>query len=249
MNTQFINLKPSELDKPIYRIISFEYLAEMFESNRNTLLNPSKWKDPYENLFLNSDVEISNGLYLKSELGKSVFCQCWSFTRESDTMWRVYSPTENGVKISSTPRKLLAGLFEIDDNIHKVFVGRVKYLTSPKLKKLFIENAKDWMFEQGGIGIGKTLLYKRYPFKDENEVRLIYNTYTNAEKSILKYDFNPHDLIENIVFDPRTAHAEFRMRKNKLKELGFKKSIVKSNLYKTPNYNIINQTAGNSGFA
>lgn len=246
MNTQFINLKTNELDKPIYRILSFEYLVEMFESKKNTLLNPCKWDDPYENLFLNSDVEISQGMYLKSELGKSMFCQCWSFTRESDTMWRVYSPTKNAVKISSTPRKLLAGLFDIDNNIHKVFVGKVKYITSQKLKKLFIDNAKNWMFEEGGIGLGKTLLYKRYPFKDENEVRLIYNTYTNAERSMLKYDFNPHDLVESIVFDPRIEYSEFKLNKSQLQELGFKKSIIKSNLYKSPNFNIIKQTAGNS---
>ncbi|MGE5944396.1 MAG: DUF2971 domain-containing protein, partial [Flavobacteriales bacterium] len=206
MNTQFINLKPNEIDKPIYRILNFEHLVEMFESKRNTLLNPAKWKDKHENLFLNSTIEIS-GLQLKSELGKSMFCQCWSFTRESETMWRAYSPLKNSVKISSTPRKLLFGLFQVDENIHKVFVGKVKYLTSPKLEKLFKENAKDWIFEKGGLGKSKTLLYKRYPFKNENEVRLIYNTFINAEKLVLKYDFDPHHLVDKIVFDPEIEYS------------------------------------------
>jgi hypothetical protein len=238
MTSQFINLKPNEIDKPIYRILSFEHLVEMFKSKSNTLLNPDKWDDKYENLFLNSTLEI-NGLHLKSDLGKSMFCQCWSFTKESDTMWRAYSPLKNSVKISSTPRKLFSGLFQIDNNIHKVFVGKVTYLTSPKLEKLFKENAKDWIFEQEGIGKSKTLLYKRYPFKNENEVRLIYNTFINAEKLILKYDFDPFQLIDDIVFDPRISYSEFKIKKLQLQNLGIKKNIVKSNLYKLPNYNII----------
>jgi hypothetical protein len=238
MNTQFINIKPNEIDKPIYRILSFEHLIEMFENGRNTLLNPAKWEDKHENIFLNSTLEV-NGLQLKSELGKSMFCQCWSFTRESDTMWRAYSPLKNSVKISSTPRKLLSGLFEIDNNIQKVFVGKVKYLTSPKLEKLYRENAKEWIFEQGGLGKSKTLLYKRYPFKNENEVRLIYNTFTNAERLVLKYDFDPHFLVDNIVFDPRIDYSDFKSKKLSLQDLGIKKSIVKSNLYKSPNFNII----------
>lgn len=192
--------------------MTFEHLVDMLESKRNTLLNPSKWKDKHENLFLNSIIEIS-GLQLKSELRRSMFCQCWSFTKESDTMWQAYSPNNNSVKISSTPRKLLSGLFELDPNIHKVFVGKVKYLTSSKLEKLFQEKAKDWVFEQGGLGKSKTLLYKRYPFKSENEVRLIYNTFTNFQQQILKYDFDPYQLITDIVFDPNIDYLEFKSKK------------------------------------
>ncbi|SCZ01169.1 hypothetical protein SAMN02927903_03356 [Flavobacterium caeni] len=218
--------------------MSFENLVEILEMRRNTLLNPEKWDDKHENMFLNSTIEIS-GMKLKSQLGKSIFCQCWSFTKESDTMWRAYSTQKNSVKISSTPRKLLSGLLKIDKNVNKVFVGKVTYLTSPKLKKLFLENAKDWIFEQGGLGQCKTLLYKRYPFKNENEVRLIYNTFTNFERLILKYEIDPDDLIDNIVFDPRIEYSDFKSKKIKLQELGFKKSIVKSNLYKSPDYNTI----------
>jgi len=238
METQFINLKPNEIDKPIYRIISFEHLIELFEFNRNTLLNPEKWEDKHENIFLNSTIEIS-GLQLKSELGKSMYCQCWSFTKESDTMWRAYSPLKNSVKISTTPRKLLQGLFQIDNNIQKVFVGKVKYLTTSKLETLFKENAKDWIFEQGGLGKSKTLLYKRYPFKNENEVRLIYNTFANFERLVLKYECDPNYLVDSIVFDPRIDYSDFKAKKIKLLELGIKKRIVKSNLYKSPNFNII----------
>ena len=239
MESQFLNLKPKELDKPIFKILKFDYLLDIFENNLNTLLNPSVWDDPYENLFLESKVEVTKGLLLKSELGKSIFCQSWSFIKESDAMWRIYSPDNNSVKISSTPRKLITSLSEIDEDSNKVFIGKVKYMKSKDLKSLYLNNSKKWFYEKFGTGNAKSLLYKRYPFKHENEVRLIYNTFINAEKQILKYPVNPNILIDNIVFDPRLKYQEFRKRKNRLKKLGFNKTIIKSNLYKMPTYNII----------
>ncbi len=136
MESQFLNFKSTELDKPIYKVLKFDYLVEMFQNNLNTLLNPSIWDDPYENLFMDSTIEFVNGLSLKSELCKSMFCQSWSFTKESDAMWRIYSPDNNSVKISSTPRKLLKSLTAIDENSNKVFIGKVKYLKSIDLKSL-----------------------------------------------------------------------------------------------------------------
>ncbi|EKT3967423.1 DUF2971 domain-containing protein [Flavobacterium psychrophilum] len=239
MEIQFLNFKSTELDKPIYKVLKFDYLVEMFQNNLNTLLNPSIWDDPYENLFMDSTIEFVNGLSLKSELGKSMFCQSWSFTKESDAMWRIYSPDNNSVKISSTPRKLLKSLTEIDENSNKVFVGKVKYLKSIDLKSLYLNNSKKWLFEEFGIGNAKSLLYKRYPFEHENEVRLIYNTFRNEEKQILKYPINPNLLIDKIVFDPRLEYSKFRNRKTEIKNLGFNKEIIKSNLYKMPIYNII----------
>ena len=193
----------------------------------------------YENLFLNSKIEFAGGTYLQSELGKSIFCQCWSFTKESDAMWRIYSQDHNSVKISTTPRKLITSLLEINNNYNKTFIGKVKYLKSPDLKLLFEQNAKNWVFEEGGLGHSKTLLHKRYPFKHENEIRLIHSTFINAERDILKYEIDPNNLIDNIVFDPHINYVKFKERKQNLRELGFKKTIIKSNLYKDPVYNSI----------
>lgn len=239
MDTQFIYLNSNEIDKPIYRVLKFEHLIGMYLEKRNTLLNPSKWEDPYENLFLNSKVEFVQGTYLQSQLGKSIFAQCWSFTKESDAMWRIYSQDNHSVKISSTPRKLLNSLWEIDGDPNKVFLGKVKYLRSLDLKLLYTENSKIWVFEEGGLGQCKTLLYKRYPFNHENEVRLIYNTFLNADKLILKYDIDVNSLIDNVVFDPRLDYSIFKVRKQELMQLGCNKVIVKSNLYKLPLYNSI----------
>jgi hypothetical protein len=241
MKSQFIYMNNSEIDKPIYKVLKFDYLIDMLENNRNTLINPSEWQelDPFENLFLNSKIEFKSGITLQSELGKSVFCQSWSYTKESDAIWRIYSPDKNSVKISSTPRKLFNSLFSIENNINKVFIGKVKYLKSIDLKKLYHDNSKKWVLEENGIGNCKTLLYKRYPFKHENEVRLVYNTFENFNETLLKYEINPNEIIDNVVFDPRINYSDFKARKNIIKDLGYNKSIIKSNLYKLPIYNTI----------
>lgn len=239
MKSQFIYLKESEFDKPIFKVLKYDYLLDMVSNKLNTLLNPIKWEDPYENLFLNSKIEFAGATYLKSELGKSMFCQCWSFTKESDAMWRIYSLDYNSVKISTTPRKLITSFLEIHNDYNKTFIGKVKYLKSLDLKILFENNAKTWVFEEGGLGHTKTLLHKRYPFKHENEIRLIHNTFIDLESDILKYPIEPNNLIENIIFDPRIDYSIFKKRKQDLRELGFRKTIVKSNLYKLPIYNSI----------
>lgn len=115
----------------------------------------------------------------------------------------------------------------------------MKYIKSIDLKALYIENSKKWVFEEGGIGICKSMLYKRYPFHHEKEIRLIYNTFLNTDTSILKYDIKPIDLIDNIVFDPRLNLSDFKNKKSLLKEVGYDKLIIRSNLYKLPIYNII----------
>ena len=52
------------------------------------------------------------------------------------------------------------------------------------------------------------------------------------------YSVRPMYLIEDIVFDPRIEYAEFKTHKKILIEKGFKKRIVKSNLYRIPEFNI-----------
>lgn len=84
----------------------------------------------------------------------------------------------------------------------------------------------------------QSLLFKRLPFKHENEVRLIINTKfkSSINENIYPYFFNPLEVIDDIVFDPRINHEEFTKSKTLLKKLNFKKRIVKSKLYEMPKF-------------
>jgi hypothetical protein len=100
---------------------------------------------------------------LQLEQGNSFYGQCWSLTRESDAMWRIYSPNEDGVKVKTTIRKLFTPLFDKGGHDRKPngeiynlysFIGRVKYQnTKGLLEMLNDENRmRSKVFDQSGWG-------------------------------------------------------------------------------------------------
>ena len=234
----FINLTEKELDKPIFRVLSVNRLFQLFEDKVNVLVNPKLWEDPFENYIMNSTGEMKDGEMFSIGFRDNFYGQCWSKTRESDGIWRIYSPQKNGARIQTTPRKLLNSLYSQADEFKDIscFLGKVNYYTTPKLKDLLEKNGFSWLTDGTGRGQAQTLLFKRTAFKHENEIRLIYNSNNKDEQKsdIFSYKINPTELIEDIVFDPRIEYAEFKRHKKNLVELGFKKKIVKSILYQGP---------------
>jgi hypothetical protein len=92
----------------------------------------------------------------------------------------------------------------------------------------------------------KTLLIKRKEFVHENELRLIYTHSDPDQKKeylnndVFQYDFNPLEIIEQIVFDPRFDDGEYKSFKKILINFGFKSKIIKkSDLYQIPKFNLI----------
>ena len=70
----------------LYRILSFERVVQLFESENLYFSHPSKWEDPYENAVEHAAL-------------KSTYAQCWCSKGVSDAMWRIYSPEKIGVRI------------------------------------------------------------------------------------------------------------------------------------------------------
>ncbi|HEV8413037.1 MAG TPA: hypothetical protein VGQ49_05550 [Bryobacteraceae bacterium] len=116
----FIALDP---DEQIYRIFPLWFFEEALRLKYLVLAPPSKWDDPFELMPERSVIDIDGEQTPLQTLLKLVFAQCWSRTKESDTLWRAYSrvskdphagrnihPREEGVQVRSTPRKLLDAL-------------------------------------------------------------------------------------------------------------------------------------------
>jgi hypothetical protein len=120
MKENLIFLKEKDLDKPIYRIFSFERLKQIFDEQQLTLVKPSLWDDPFENFILNSTGRLPDGRVFEIRFRNTFYGQCWSLTRESDAMWRIYSPDKNGVKVKTTIRKLFSSFFNIVETHRKV---------------------------------------------------------------------------------------------------------------------------------
>ena len=107
---KYANFDESELDIPIYRIVKIERFFELLVNNKNTLVSPSLWEDPFEAFTSKAKIKIDGKLIMPNN---RVWGQCWT-TRinETDAMWRIYTPDKNGVKIRTTARKLIDSLSE-----------------------------------------------------------------------------------------------------------------------------------------
>ena len=115
--------------KRIYRVFRLGRFLEMLEHRTNTLVRPALWEDPWE--------EWWSGL-VRNRLGASfpadVFGQCWTTSKESDAMWRVYAPLRDGVKVRTTVSALRESVS--DANLrYRATVSGTFYWTDGKLKK------------------------------------------------------------------------------------------------------------------
>lgn len=46
VENNYLNIRASERDSFVYRIISIQQLFELFEEGRNVLVSPKTWEDP-----------------------------------------------------------------------------------------------------------------------------------------------------------------------------------------------------------
>jgi len=252
MNDNLIFLTDEDLDKNVYRIFSFSRLQEFFQEQKLALVRPSLWEDPFENFILNSTGTFPDGREFTIGNRDSFYGQCWSLTKESDAMWRIYSPDKDGVKVKTTLRKLFRPFFEYGGVHHKMngneynlktFIGKVKY----KGKRALINMLSDRdrmsgkLYDQSGWGQASTFYFKRWAFRHENEVRLMYNGNEdpNANGNVFKFDINPNELIDEIVFDPRMEKTEYEIKKAETRDLGFDKRIIQSGLYKIQEFRLL----------
>ena len=249
MNDNLIFLTEADLDLPIYRIFSFPRLVEIFNENKMTLVKPKKWDDPFENFILNSTGILPDGREYQIDFREHFFGQCWTLSRENDAMWRIYSHDKDGVKVKTTIRKLFLPLFELGRHYRKIngndynlssFIGKVKYDKTQSLIAMLedAERMSNKIFDQTGWGQASTFFFKRLAFRHEKEIRIIYNCHTNRQDDIFKFDIDPIDLFDEIVFDPRMKEEVYKEQKDLLISLGYNKKVFQSKLYKLKKFTI-----------
>jgi hypothetical protein len=272
-----INLPEDKLNTHIFRIISFDRIIEILESQKNTLTRPERWDDPFETLINFVNVEDNLDYPVKS-FGSYIYAQCWTFSEENDLLWRVYSPERDGVRIRSTPSKLLNSLNKsstivkikehpeileqwpvgeekdyvetpegdlvpvFDDSITisqviQPFIGQVEYLTINQIRNYLAGIRKDSHFYE----LIRSILIKREPFKNEEEVRFGVFNFNTLEPSLLSfdsgrfnYDFDINETFDELVFDPRISRTKFDGLKDLIKKLGYKNPVLRSSIYDKP---------------
>jgi len=218
--------------------MSIDRLIDMFDNHENTLVKPALWDDPFENFILNILVKSKDGSISKSPLRNRAYGQCWTKTTESDAIWRIYAPKHDGVKIRTTVKKLFNSLAQSQSKYSGIssYIGQVKYYTQKDISKLVNDRLGQRDKFKGSIGQARSLLFKRYAFEYEREIRLIFLQPNNESNSPLySYRCDMLSLIDSITFDPRMKESVFNIYKKHIKELGFTGRIIHSGLYKTPN--------------
>lgn len=226
----------------IYQILPVKYLIKIFRNKTLRFNNILKsWEDPYE-LFMPKQKITIEGYPLynaQSNLQKNYYGQCWSLNRDSDAMWRIYSPDKESVRIKTTVIKMIEVL---DQTRGMMWVaplfGKVKYLPQNKITEWLLHTQTEeklWIYNC----FSESLFIKRHEFEHENEVRfLIYNgnfgdtpTPANVHDDYIDMQVDPSCFIEEIALDPRLSNDDFEDRKVLLSSITGSIPICKSDLY------------------
>ncbi|MCW4469460.1 hypothetical protein OGH69_10825 [Flavobacterium sp. MFBS3-15] len=258
MTNNFINLEIKDLDLNIYRIYPLSRFMDMMKNNSNVLVKTSLWEDPFENFILNSTGRLPTGQTFTIGSRDQYFGQCWSYKKESDAMWRIYSQhikdsnqnliVDNiGIKVKSTIRNVFEPLFTIQRNAINPynggpynlcsFIGKVKYLKKQDLVTMLRDNASELLIDQSGKGQASTLMLKRLAFTHEREIRIVYhNDQCQTSDKVYPYPIDPNKCFQEIVVDPRIPKDVYLEIKKIIKQSGFKNRIIQSGLYKIEDF-------------
>jgi hypothetical protein len=226
-----------DLDRKIYRIFGIDRFKELMETKELVLVNPKKWDDPFENFFLKANAIEPNGKIVSLEgIADSWYGQCWTYNEESDALWRIYSPNKDGIRVSTTIRKLFACLWDESDSFRSLmyFIGKVSYKDRSEIEDFMAKTSfLDAAFGGQSYKFARLLCIKRTEFSHENEVRILINDIKkNGKDGCYRVFFNYQDILEDVCIDPRLNTANYSALKDELKNRGCTLQITQSELYK-----------------
>lgn len=259
MEGNFLNVDP---DTPIYRIFPLWFFQEVLRTGQTVLVRPSDWEDPYETL--HGFVMVSNIAAPRHQVKlptPASYAQCWSHTGHSYSLLRAYSrvvrdphsqrnicPQLEGVRVRSTPRKLLTALYRwcAERSINSAsscFIGSVEYREEEEIKNtisrtIMRDGLKAYM---GGRQMAELLLQKRKPFGHEAEVRLLYVEQRESQQISPRFhiDIDPCAVFDEVTFDPLLSESEYRERQKMAIELNYQGEIVQWSLFRKIGLNIM----------
>ena len=237
MEDNFIDI--TDLDQKIYRVFSISRFKELITNKELVLVNPKKWDDPFENFFLRANAFDEHGDSVSlGNIARKWYGQCWTFNSESDAMWRIYSHQKDGVRVSTTLRKLFSVLWDDKDQYAglRYFIGKVSYQPRGEIEKFMKEHS----FLDMSIGgqndrFAKLLCIKRLEFSHEAEVRLLANDTEGSrgdKAGCYRVPFDYTGIFHDACLDPRLDEKEYQGIKGEILGLGCPLPITQSELYK-----------------
>lgn len=237
MEDNFIEIKNP--DQKIYRIFRIKRFKQLIRSKKLVLVNLKKWDDPFENFFLNGKViDSTNGQIGSLEnLAAAWYGQCWTFKEESDALWRIYSPKKDGVRVSTTIRKLFSCIWDDKDEYRnlKYFIGKVSYISRSDIEH-FMENTSFENIASGGNNdkFARLLCVKRKEFSHEKEIRILVSDSDpkKGKNGCYRIPFDYQNILKDVCLDPRLSDDDYSALKSEFENMGCKLPITQSELYK-----------------
>lgn len=237
-----------DVDRPIYRIFSRERFLQLLDTRSIGLVRTRMWEDPFENFLLHARARLSNGESVGlADLRDRYYGQCWTLNEESDAMWRIYSAEKaTGIKVRSTPRRLFDAVYHTGVEAPQLafFLGLVHYLPEKQIAQIMTQPdvARMLLLDSTGLNQVRTLLFKRYEFSHEAEVRMIFREnardYDRAA-NVCSFSVDPSQLIQEVVLDPRATPEAIQDLTSEIRAHGFTGTIRQSALYRLPDFEII----------
>lgn len=210
----------------LYRILDFSRAVQIFETQSLYFAHPKTWDDPYETR-------------VEHQGSHALFAQCWCQIGVSDAMWRIYSPTHMGVRISTSTKKLsdaVRGSIKAFGYAWKA--EPVEYLRQHDLN-LEVRKIIGALEKKFDLTTAMKILYmKREAFAHEAEWRATIYCHDADRTQIRKgisVAVNPHKFIDSVLLDPRAPQELVDAFTYYFKEkIRFKGRVARSVLYKSP---------------
>lgn len=225
-------------DSTIYRVMPIFRFKESIATGKMGLTRPVLWDDPLENFYLKCKVRISKTevASLRS-ISSSWYGQCWTKKRDSDAMWRIYSHEKDGLRVSTTIRKLFSAIYDDKEEFATLmyFIGEVEYAERSEIEN-FIRHTPFTALSFGGQSapFARTLCIKRPEFAHEDEVRLLIHDAEDKNRGdVLYVPFDYTKVLDSdVALDPRLDAVQFKAAKDDLYKAGCTLHITQSDLYK-----------------
>lgn len=220
-------------DLDMYKYIPLNFVLKMLEKKTMVFNNVDKWEDVYENFVQKENIMLLNSKR-DNLLQLPYYGQSWTSLEESDAMWRIYShPKDNyAVKVKTVYPKIVKMYLLNRDMKLDQEVDRVYYAEEQIINDWLLKNSPMNLFAYFEL-VYESLFVKRLEFKHEMEVRIIIHPFGKDEyHDSISLQFDPLDMFDEIVIDPRVSEEEYEQQFDCLTSHGYDGSrIRKSSLY------------------
>lgn len=222
----------------LFRYMSLAQFLSLIENRKLFLRKVKLWDDPWEAPDDQLPIIREDGEPIKAEslIVSSTVGQCWTYEKDSDAMWRIYSNDRQGIMIETIVKN-----FSLVKNLKRAALSKVIYYN----KSNYIEKRYE-VANNRSYGFTGDMALKREAFKHENEVRLLVclQAYEGMENpwdiSTVGFEIEPEQFIHSITFDPRADEWYVEAIKKYCQSKHLTCPVEKSNLYQKDFYESTN---------